>query len=302
MPGYDIRRFVGLSQREADEFTCGICLQIFREPTVVPCCRHTYCRECISRWLANTNTCPNDRRGLIASQLYDPQRLVTNLLAKLHIQCHFYAQGCDAVLELQCLDSHADSCPCNPCRQCPDCGLRMAERMDAAPDYEIPVPPLVSHNCVNSLKRLNETLAEEMSQLKREILKLKTEIKTLKDRRNEFNASDTLSDHISEVLSSARNRICYPEITYCSVSSTQRLKAINKSKEAILTYDSYEQITHFLSQQFNTSSSGDTTGHKWHTIAQSVHCGEALIATENGWIDLRFGQLRIAIFRAAGAL
>ena len=109
-----------------------------------------------------------------------------------------------------------------------------------------------------------------------------------------------LKDHINQVMASARTRISYPEITYCSISSAFRSKAINKSQEAILAFNSYSEITKFLNIEFNSNQNNFDTNErrKWYTIAHSLECGESLVRNPNGYIDLRFGQLRIAIFCA----
>lgn len=167
MSGYDKSRFVGLTQSEEEEFTCAICLAILKDPVVVPCCRQTYCYGCISQWLNSQKSCPNDRHRLNATQLYDPQRLVLNLLAKLRIRCLYHSNGCQIVSDLQSLVNHEDYCLFNPNRKCCDCGIRVNE---------------FTHNCVNSLKLLNTSLAEEMLELKSEILRLQLEIKSLKEK------------------------------------------------------------------------------------------------------------------------
>jgi hypothetical protein len=98
---------------------------------------------------------------------------------------------------------------------------------------------------------------------------------------------------MSQVMASARRKISYPEIIYCSIPSTIRIKAIDKSKEAIQSFDSYSQISRFLNSEFN----GDCN-LKWYAIAHAINCGESIVVNENGYIDLRFGQLRIALFSA----
>lgn len=167
MPGFEKHRFVNLNQLE-DDFTCGICLQILNNPSVTPCCRQTYCYDCINEWLNNKNSCPNDRQRLIATELYSPQRLVVNLLAKLRIRCDFALNGCQTVVDLECLKTHSNNCPFNPNRNCIDCGLKMSGQS--------------THYCINSLKLLNTSLAEEIFELKSEIEKLKQEIKSLKEK------------------------------------------------------------------------------------------------------------------------
>ncbi|CAG2168333.1 unnamed protein product [Oppiella nova] len=75
MSGYDCNRFVGLSESDKDELSCGICLNIFRDPVVAQCCRQTFCTQCIRDWLKNNNECPFDRTPLTATELHKPPRV-----------------------------------------------------------------------------------------------------------------------------------------------------------------------------------------------------------------------------------
>jgi E3 ubiquitin-protein ligase NRDP1 len=69
MSGYELSRFVELSQSESEEYTCSICRDIFRNPVVTNCCLQTFCEYCIHVWLETNNTCPYDRQPLNRSQL-----------------------------------------------------------------------------------------------------------------------------------------------------------------------------------------------------------------------------------------
>lgn len=53
---------------------CAICLDRHTDPVRTPC-GHFYCRECITTWLSNHSTCPEDRRRLSTTQL-TPVRLL----------------------------------------------------------------------------------------------------------------------------------------------------------------------------------------------------------------------------------
>jgi hypothetical protein len=69
MSGYEINRFVDLSQSDAEELTCSICQDIFRNPVVTKCCLQTFCEQCINDWLLTNNNCPFDRKPLERSHL-----------------------------------------------------------------------------------------------------------------------------------------------------------------------------------------------------------------------------------------
>ena len=79
--GLERSRFVGVSEEELDEFTCGICRQIFIDPLVTQCCRQTYCSQCINEWLSSHNTCPLDQKHLTTSQLSSSPRNVMRMIS-----------------------------------------------------------------------------------------------------------------------------------------------------------------------------------------------------------------------------
>ena len=89
-----------MTDTEDEELTCGICLEILNNPKVVQCCRQTYCNDCITEWLSENKTCPNDRQHLTIDSLVEPPRLVHNMISKLKIHCDFQSNGCEAVVIL----------------------------------------------------------------------------------------------------------------------------------------------------------------------------------------------------------
>jgi hypothetical protein len=76
MLGYQLSRFVDLTESDAEELTCGICQEIFRNPVVTNCCLQTFCEQCINEWLKTNHSCPYDRKVLNRSQLSHPPRSV----------------------------------------------------------------------------------------------------------------------------------------------------------------------------------------------------------------------------------
>jgi hypothetical protein len=72
--GYELSRFVGLSQSDSEKYICSICQDIFRNPVVTNCCLQTFYEQCINGWLETNNTCPYDRKPLDRSQLSIPLR------------------------------------------------------------------------------------------------------------------------------------------------------------------------------------------------------------------------------------
>ncbi len=159
MPGFSKQRFVGLSENEDEELTCGICLEIFNKPMVVQCCRQTYCNNCITEWLRDNNSCPNDRQNLTEEKLMEPPRFVQNLISKLRIYCKNRNSGCDSIITLENLDDHESSCQFSPDNSCDIC------KLDVIPGEE--------HDCITHLLAMNMSLNDEISRLRKEFPKNK---------------------------------------------------------------------------------------------------------------------------------
>lgn len=85
--GFEIERFV--DQKLVQDFKCGICLEVFKEPVMISVCEHIYCRECITDWLKTDTSCPEDRTPIQDSDLVQPTRLIRILHEKLEIKCDF---------------------------------------------------------------------------------------------------------------------------------------------------------------------------------------------------------------------
>lgn len=85
--GFEIERFV--DKKLAEDFKCGICLEVFKEPVMILGCDHIYCRGCITVWLKTDTSCPEDRTPVRESNLVQPTRLIRILHEKLEIRCDF---------------------------------------------------------------------------------------------------------------------------------------------------------------------------------------------------------------------
>jgi hypothetical protein len=75
MSGYELNRYIDLSQSDSKELTCSICHDIFRN-FVVTNCLQTFCEQCINDWLEKNNTCPYDRKELNKNQLSRPSKFL----------------------------------------------------------------------------------------------------------------------------------------------------------------------------------------------------------------------------------
>ncbi|CAG2164504.1 unnamed protein product [Oppiella nova] len=142
MSGFDRSRVVGVSDEELDEYTCGICLEVFVNPVVTQCCQQTYCHECIHNWLSENNTCPNDRKKIET----------TRCESGAQVKCDFYANGCESVVKMCELPQHIEYCDYNANRKCKTCHL--------------PIDGNTQHNCIDNLLIQNQSLRNENQRLK----------------------------------------------------------------------------------------------------------------------------------------
>jgi E3 ubiquitin-protein ligase NRDP1 len=147
--GYDPVRF----DCEVDEeLKCPICCYVLETPHTSPC-EHTYCNDCINEWLSRQSNCPSCRLPLTRADLKPAPRVLRNFLAKLDIKCDFACGGCPAVVKLELLQAHMDSCDFNPnksvtCEK--GCGLEMRRNQ------------VDGHNCLSNLRDL---IAKQESQI-----------------------------------------------------------------------------------------------------------------------------------------
>ncbi|XP_036437373.1 E3 ubiquitin-protein ligase LNX isoform X2 [Colossoma macropomum] len=71
-----------------DELLCHICLQPLIRPLDTPC-GHTYCQECLTSFLLESDFCPVDRVPLLLQTCRKSSLLVNKLLDKLIVACPF---------------------------------------------------------------------------------------------------------------------------------------------------------------------------------------------------------------------
>lgn len=79
----------------SDNLKCSMCMCVFEDP-VSACgqpCHCTFCRACITTWLAQHGSCPNDRGALSASALQRDVK-IQRFVDELQVVCERRAQGC----------------------------------------------------------------------------------------------------------------------------------------------------------------------------------------------------------------
>ena len=79
-----------------DDLVCHICLQPLIRPLDTPC-GHTYCQECLTSFLLESDFCPVDRAPLMLQNCRRSTLLVVKLLDKLRVTCPFSEHCCEDV-------------------------------------------------------------------------------------------------------------------------------------------------------------------------------------------------------------
>ena len=91
--GWDLDRFVD-KDRIAEHLICSICTEVMEDPLQTPC-EHSFCKECINRWLSGgQRVCPVDRQQLTAATLKPPNRILKDIQNSLTVRCKYYGEGC----------------------------------------------------------------------------------------------------------------------------------------------------------------------------------------------------------------
>ncbi|XP_076458411.1 RING finger protein 151-like [Babylonia areolata] len=94
---------------------CSICQDVFSQPQRAPC-GHSFCRKCITLWLKNSRTCPEDRKPVQMSQLHH-DFILENIIGDQMVACPHRSIGCEVITQLHLLSSHVKSCDFNPSNQ-----------------------------------------------------------------------------------------------------------------------------------------------------------------------------------------
>ena len=92
-PTYILEDFLPDSRSEIKDWTCQLCKGIFYFPLATSC-GHTFCKDCINKYISlNSNCCPIDGK-MISSELIDIV-LVRSILERHDIYCTNKKKGCD---------------------------------------------------------------------------------------------------------------------------------------------------------------------------------------------------------------
>ncbi|XP_042272470.1 E3 ubiquitin-protein ligase LNX isoform X1 [Thunnus thynnus] len=90
-----------------DDLVCHICLQPLIRPLDTPC-GHTYCQECLTSFLLESDFCPVCRTPLMLQSCRKPSLLVHKLLDKLTVACPF-TDHCTEIMARGEMEDHIKS-------------------------------------------------------------------------------------------------------------------------------------------------------------------------------------------------
>ncbi|KAK3238447.1 hypothetical protein CYMTET_51543 [Cymbomonas tetramitiformis] len=151
----------------SQELRCMICLELFKDPVITPL-GHSFCRDCISRHLSNSDRCPVTRRPLTTKDLR-PNLMANTLVDELEVHCTYGCQfadngweldedGCTETTTFGLRKAHQKVCEHRPVT-CPYGGVRC----DLIP--RIDLEEHVDHECPYNLKAREEEARERQADL-----------------------------------------------------------------------------------------------------------------------------------------
>ncbi|KFM10282.1 E3 ubiquitin-protein ligase PDZRN3, partial [Aptenodytes forsteri] len=107
--GFELDRFNG----DVDpDFKCNLCNKVLEDPLTTPC-GHVFCAGCVPPWVVQQGSCPVNCQRISTKELNHVLPL-KSLILKLDIKCDNHARGCEAVVPLQHLGEHAETCDFSP--------------------------------------------------------------------------------------------------------------------------------------------------------------------------------------------
>ena len=94
---------------EAFQTECPVCLLILKEPCLISCCGHKFCRECIGGVKKDDKACP-----LCSEQDFNfmRERGLERYLQGSEVWCSYKEEGCEWKGKLEKLEEHLNQDPC----------------------------------------------------------------------------------------------------------------------------------------------------------------------------------------------
>ncbi len=88
-----------------EDFKCGLCKQVAREPNLTICCGEQFCKPCIARAVEHKEPCPSCKETDVTFMVNkrDQRRILA-----LEVQCAMKDRGCEWTGTLDQLDAHLE--------------------------------------------------------------------------------------------------------------------------------------------------------------------------------------------------
>ena len=268
-----------MSDEELDEFTCGICQDLFMDPMETQCCRQIYCKQCITQWLNERNSCPFDRKSLDMRDMKSPSRVVTNLLNKMKVKCEYHCNGCDVISIMDQLSNHSKACVKNPNMFCQKCGLSGGSAED--------------HNCIanllmkiseisdeNKILKAQNNLNDDQGALKVITFSLNKLLTRLFQLLND--AVKRARNNLSKVKIIINYKFAQKDVDYC----------IEKVRECIKETESARDISTRMYQNITKNYPRRSI----HVSVRMAGMGYSCTWIESSCLHLRFDRLDVVIF------
>lgn len=90
----------------SEHFRCCICTNI-AYPPVKTHCDHVFCKECITEWVTDHNSCPLDRQKLETNTLKE-DKFLARLLNEYKVKCEKHSDGCKWTGSLEQSSKHVE--------------------------------------------------------------------------------------------------------------------------------------------------------------------------------------------------
>ena len=215
---------------------CAICQDVLEDPKETLTCQHAFCSNCITRWLRDHGSCPSCRRPLSLNDLVPLHRIWREKLHRLRIRCLNVYVGCKAVVPLDDLEHHFEtcpfvrvSCPHSPCSEIvkrshllshtETCNYRKV--ICNTCNLKIPAVEQSKHHCIAALKEEFERRIDIMKEeLSNSLYILKQENNRLESQLHEQAMEISRLKHdLSAMMSNRKQRD--PKLPSIKVSRTR---------------------------------------------------------------------------------
>jgi len=101
--GISSTQIIGKSEADLAHLTCSICKCIFNNPVITPC-GHTYCKDCIEKWLETKRACPFCKKKIPQGSKLIDMFAFKGIIDDLDLKCS--NSGCPEIVKYAALDSH----------------------------------------------------------------------------------------------------------------------------------------------------------------------------------------------------